>query len=174
MNVTFNLLLVLAVLAIVLSCAWLLKRKRDRWMRNTCLMANTNIAPSAGRAVDGNKTYLAAAAISRYNLVKIGADATHVAVSAGATDKILGIALDQAESAEDPISVAVLGACKGTQLVIAGAAITLGDWVQSNGDGTVKTLVATGYAVGRALNAASGAGDLVEIAPVGVSTLAAV
>ena len=162
-------MLLLAAVAIVLPCAWLAYRKRG-----SVTMANTNIAPSAGRSLNGLKTYLADAAITRNHLVKIGSDAVHVAVSAGATDKTLGIAQDQAEAAEDAIQVAVLGACHGTQIVIAAAAITLGDWVQSNGDGKVKTLVATGYAIGRALQAASGDGDLIEIAPSGISTLAAV
>lgn len=172
MNPFTVLALLIALLATVLACEWLVRR-----YRGSQLMANTNIAPSAGRSVNGIKTYKADGAIGRYKIVITGATSPtneYVAIGAGATEKPLGITLDEAEAAGDPISVAVLGACHGTQLVIAAAAITLGDWVQSNGDGNVKTLVATGYAIGRALNAASGAGDLVEIAPVGIATLAAV
>lgn len=131
----------------------------------TKYIANTYNAPNAGVASSGIKTYLADAAITRYNLVKAGSDVEHVAVSAGATDIIRGIALDQAEAAEDPIAVFVLGAASGTVLVVAAAAITLGDLVQSNGDGKVKTCVSTGYPIGRALQAAQAAGDVIEIAP---------
>lgn len=169
MNTTV--IVVLLVSAAVLTCAWLFRR-----YRGSRLMANTNIAPSAGRAVDGIKTYKADGAIGRFKVVIRGATtpvAEYVAIGAGATEKPLGITLDEAEAAGDPIAVAVLGACKGTLIVTAAAAITIDDWVQSNGDGNVKTLVATGYAIGRALNAASGVGDLVEIAPVGIATLAA-
>lgn len=172
MNVTFTLLLLVAALATVLACAWLYRNRGK-----ACFMANTNIAPSAGRAATGIKSYKADAAIARNMLVVRGAGtptSEYVKIGAGATEKPLGIALDEAEEAGDVIAVAVLGACVGTQLVVAGAAITIDDWVQSNGDGKVKTLVATGYAVGRALNAALGDGDLVEIAPVGIATLAAV
>ncbi len=164
--------LLVAAMAAVLSCAALIYRKRE-----TILMANTNIAPSAGRCVDGNKSYKADAAIARHMLVVRGAGtptSEYVKIGASATEKPLGVALDEAEAQHDVISVAVFGACKGTQLGIAAAAITIDDWLQSNGDGKIKTLVATGYCIGRALNAASGDGDLVEYTPNAVPSLAAV
>lgn len=160
-----NLFLILGavVLLLVLAsvCAWLACRKRTE-IRN---MVNAANPPNAGRNINGLKTMLADGAISRYNLVKFGSDEDHVAVSAGATDKILGIALDQADNAEDPITIAILGACYGTQLVVATGVILVDALVQSNGDGTVKTAVSTGLVIGKALQASGATGDVIEIAP---------
>lgn len=150
---------VIGYIATVLASVW------QRMAGETKHIANTYNAPNAGVVSSGIKSYRADAAITRYHLVKAGSDSQHVAVSAGATDVIRGVALDQAEAAEDPIAVFVLGAAAGTVLVVAAAAISEGALVQSNGDGTVKTAVSTGYPIGRALQAAQAAGDVIEIAP---------
>lgn len=127
-------------------------------------MVNAANAPNAGRHVTGRKTYLADAAITRYHVVKIGSDENHVATSASATDISLGIAEDAADAAEDPVSVALIPGCVGTTIAIATGVIANGALVQSNGDGTVKTAVSTGYAIGRALQASGATGDQIEIA----------
>ena len=161
MNGTMLVMLLIAAVATVLLCAWLAYRKRS-----TRLMANTNVAPTAGIHDTGRISYIADAAITRWHVVKIGSTAAHVAVSASATDVSYGVAEDEAEAAGDMVRVAVFGAATGTTKAIAAAAITHGALVQSNGDGKVKTAVSTGYAIGRALTGASGDGDLVEIAPI--------
>lgn len=149
--------------AIVALCAYVAYRKHNK---NIKLMANAANAPNAGRNLTGMKTMLADAAITRYHLVKFGSDEDHVAVSAADTDVILGIAQDSADAAEDPITVAVLGACTGTQLVIATGVIAVNAFVCSNGDGTVKAIASGKYAIGKALQASGATGDQIEIAPI--------
>ncbi len=151
----------LATLLILASvCAWLKLRKRTE-IRN---MANSANAPNCGRHTTGRITMKADAAITRWNVVKIGSDAYHVAVSAGATDISFGIAEDQALAAEDLISVAMIPGCVGTTICIATGVIVQGALVQSNGDGTVKTAVSTGYVLGRALTGSGATGDQIEVA----------
>src|ERR1019366_5064133 len=93
--------------------------------------------------------------------VKLGA-AGYATISASATDVPIGIAQDQPDVDGDPINVRLLST-SGTARMVAAAAITLGDFVQSNGDGAVKTAVSTGYIIGRALVAATAAGDIIEV-----------
>lgn len=134
-------------------------------MRKRVNMANAANQPNAGRNLTGIKTMLADAAITRYYLVKSGSDAAHVAVSAADTDVIWGIAQDSADAAEDPIAVAILGACTGTQFVIATGVIAVNTFVCSNGDGTVKAIASAKYAIGKTLQASGATGDQIEIAP---------
>jgi hypothetical protein len=151
----------LVLLAIALSvCAWLCRRKRTE-IRN---MANAANAPNAGRHVNGRKTFLADAAIARWSVVIIGTDENHVAIGASATELPIGIVEDQALAAEDPVSVALIPGCVGTTICIATGVIVAGALVQSNGNGTVKTLVSTGYAIGRAIQASGATGDQIEVA----------
>jgi hypothetical protein len=137
------------------------------------LMANTTYnAPNQGRSNNGIKTFKADEAITRYHLVERGVGTPtdeYVQTSDSATDQApLGISLDALTTAEaaagGTISVAVLGACKGTQLVVATGAIAVGAKLQSQGDGTVKTL-ATGFVIGRALQASQATGDVIEMTP---------
>ncbi len=137
------------------------------------LMANTTYnAPNQGRSTNGIKTFKCDEAITRYYLVERGVGTPtdeYVQASDSATDQApLGIALDEVTTAEaaagQTISVAVLGACKGTQLVVANASITVGDRLQSAGNGKVKT-IATGFVIGRALQAAQASGDVIEMTP---------
>ena len=114
---------------------------------------------------DGIRTFKADAAITRYNLVKGGSDVNHVAVSAAAGDVIIGVALDQAEAAEDPIAVFILGAARGTVPVVAVGALSIGAELGNNGNGTVKAAAGAAYSVGTALTAAVGAGDIIEMIP---------
>lgn len=158
--------------AVIAACVALARRKRVE-VRN---MANTN-QPGVGESGTGYKTFQATAVAAwttfiaaytnsvqppgRFALVKLGV-AGYVTLSAGATDIIIGIAQDAPDADNDYINVRLLNSM-GTAKVVAAAAITLGDYVQSNGDGAVKTAVSTGYIIGRALNAATAAGDIVEI-----------
>ena len=129
-------------------------------------MANTYNAPNAGRDSTGVKTMLADGAITRGWVVKFGTDEDHCAATSAATSIPIGVALDTAEAAEDPISIAILGAYVGTLKVVAGAAITIDDFVQGTTAGKTITAATTGYYIGVALQAAGAAGDIIEISPV--------
>lgn len=127
-------------------------------------MVNAANAPNQGRHINGRKTFFSDAAIARWAVVKLGSDENHIASSASATDTPIGIAEDEATEAEYPVSVALIPGCVGTTLCIATGVIAAGALVQSNGDGTVKTAVGTGYVIGRAINASGATGDLIEVA----------
>ena len=167
----------LALLAIIAACVWLVMRKRATIVN----MANAANAPNQGIHADGRVTLLAGAAADfstfaatyavanpqavKYMVVKVGADAAHFLVSAGATDEVIGVTTDAADNDDDPVNVAVFGAVKGTVRVVAAAVIAQWEYVQSNGDGAVKTAVATGFVIGRAVQAAGALGDIIEIVP---------
>ena len=114
----------------------------------------------------GSITKKADAAIAtRYLVVKIGSDIDHIAV-AGTADIALGIASDEAAAAEDLVAVQLLGSSSETRKVVASAVIAAGDFVVTAAAGQVRTLPATTgtyFILGRALNAAAAAGDIVEI-----------
>lgn len=108
----------------------------------------------------------AAIAVKHY-LVKIGSDADHVAVIAAASDEPLGVCIDEAEAAENPVSVKLLGACKGTVLMVANETITAGEDVYSGTDGRVQDLPAvagTYWKVGRSVTAST-VGLEIEVEP---------
>ncbi len=112
-------------------------------------------------------TRKATAAISdAYLIMKLGADAEHVAVS-GVADIPLGIAEDEAEAAEDVLTIALLGSSATTQLVLAGTSISAGDYIVSDANGKARPLPAgagTYYIIGRAIRDAS-SGALCEMDP---------
>ena len=96
------------------------------------------------------------------------ANSSELTPSAANTDIPLGICTDEAAAAEDLVNVALLGAAPGTLKAVAKSAITMGDFIQSNGDGKVITLKATTgtwYIIGRALQAAAADGDIIEFDP---------
>ena len=135
--------------------------------RRLVLLANI----AEGAHADGCKTYLTDAAQSlRHALVMFGT-ADHVAVTTADTDIPLGVCNDEADAAEDVINVQLLGQKEGTILVVAQAAIGVGAYLVPAAAGRVQTIVGlsgvTTYIVGRALNAASSQGDLVEMAHCG-------
>lgn len=109
-----------------------------------------------------------AALATRYLLVKIGSDADHVAV-AGAADIPLGVCTDEPPAAEDWCNVALFGSIGTTLPMVASAAIAAGDFVVSAANGKIRALpaaAATYYIIGRALEAASGDGVLIEVDPI--------
>ncbi len=174
---TYLIVALLALFALIAACVGMAIWKRAQGRVNWCNAANT---PNQGTHGDGRMTFLcgesddwatfaaaytANASSPKYALVKAGADAQHVRISAGATDQVIGVCTDFADADEDPINVCLFGATKGTVLVVAAAAITQWAYVQSNGDGAVKTAVSTGYVIGRAVQAAGAAGDVIEIIP---------
>jgi hypothetical protein len=129
-------------------------------------VALANIAE--GTHGDGCVTKLADAAQAlRHVLVKIGSDADHVAVTTANTEIPLGVCDDEASAAEDNVNIQILGNKQGTILMVAHAAIDAGDMLVPAAAGRVQTIdglsSVTTYIVGRALNAATTQGDLVEV-----------
>jgi hypothetical protein len=98
-------------------------------------------------------------------------DGSTATVSASATVRANGVILDgnptAAGYATEKVTVGLLGSIKGTVLMCAGGAISAGAWVQQDTDGQVLTDAASGarVIVGQALEAATAAGDLIEVAP---------
>lgn len=107
---------------------------------------------------NGNATYKAAAAILKGQPLKFATGG--VTPTAAATDAAIGIALDGAD-AGGIVPVALLGNFTGTVPVRAAGAIAAG--AQIAADGT-ETAGATDVIIGRALEAATTAGDLVNTA----------
>lgn len=108
-----------------------------------------------------------AAHADRYLLVKTGSDANHVAVS-GASDKPLGLCLDEPSAAEDPAAVRLLGCGKGTVRMVGAEAIAAGADVYGAASGKVQdepAVAGTYYRVGRAVTACTGDGDKFEVEP---------
>ena len=94
-------------------------------------------------------------------------DGTTATLSASATVRAQGVILEGGKDSSSKITVGLLGAINGTVLMCAGGAISAGAWVQQDTDGQVVTDAATGNRtiVGQALQAATAAGDLIEVAP---------
>jgi hypothetical protein len=119
-----------------------------------------------GTFENGCMTRLTDAAITRRHLVvAVGTDINHVAL-AGVSSIPLGVVDDEAEAAEDPVNVQLLGNKPGTVLMVASAAITAGAQVVTAADGKIRTLpVATGtyHIIGRALEAAGADNDVINV-----------
>ena len=113
-----------------------------------------------------------AALASRYLLLKRGSDDAHVAV-AGASDKPLYVALDEAAAAEDPVACqAIACACGTIKLVTNGAgALAAGDDLVPAAGGKVAKIPAGAgnyYVVGIATAAVAATdGDQREAIPIG-------
>ena len=139
-----------------------LERERSRWNADRVLLANI----AEGIYPTGNITKKADAAVStKYLLCKIGSDADHIA-TCGSADTPIGVMTDEAEAAEDLLNVFLLGSGAGTTKMIASAAILQGALLEPAANGKVQTLgggVGTHHVVGKALNAASADGDVIEV-----------
>ena len=116
----------------------------------------------------GRKTFLSVGNIpQRYLLGKLGADDTHITLC-GDADIPVGVITDEASADGSPINVNLFGSIDETQLMVASAAIALGDFVVPDAGGMVKPMPATTGSynvVGRALRATP-AGELAHIDPV--------
>lgn len=99
-------------------------------------------------------TKKAGGAISKGMALKAGADVDHVVKATAATDKIIGVAQNDAPNAEDPVEMALPG---GGGVGKAGGAISAGDLLTSDSDGE---LIATTTANNRVV--AIAAEDAVE------------
>jgi hypothetical protein len=116
----------------------------------------------------GNITKAVDAAVTeRFLLAKIGSASDRVAVC-GAADTPIGVITDEAAATGDLVNVALLGSLPGTVRMVASGAITQGSLVEPAASGRVQTLGAGAgvhQVVGRALDAASNAGDVIEVDP---------
>jgi hypothetical protein len=141
-----------------------LKNARERWGRSETV----RLANIAEGTHNGNITKAVDAAISeRFLLAKIGSAADRVAVC-GAADTPIGVITDEAVAAADLVNVALLGARGCTVRMVASAAIAQGALLEPAANGRVQTLGAgagTHHVVGRALDAAGAAGDVIEVDP---------
>ena len=108
---------------------------------------------------NGNKTYTAGGAIAKGDVLKFDASGNVVKTTA-ANDAAIGIALDGATEG-DIVPVAILGNFTGTVQVKAAGAISAGAQVAAN---ATATAAATDIIIGRALEAASAANDMIEVA----------
>jgi hypothetical protein len=125
-----------------------------------------NIAEGQHLASQGI-TYETDVAITERNLlVKRGSAANRIAIC-GAADTPIGVCSDEAAAAADLVNVRTFHSDL-TLLVVASAAIAQDALMEPAANGRVATLGAgagTHHVVGRALNAAAAAGDLIEMAP---------
>jgi hypothetical protein len=138
-------------------------RRARRGEGETVLLANI-----ADGTHDGNITKAADAVISeRFLLAKIGSASDRVNVCAAA-DTPIGVITDEATAIGDLVNVSLLGARGSTVRMVASAAIVQGALIEPAASGRVQTLtgsVGTHHVVGRALDAASSAGDVIEVDP---------
>jgi len=135
--------------------------------RPVLLLANFNSAEH----LEGKISYQADAAFvynggsQRFLVAMIGSDDHHINLC-GVASEPLGICTD-APLAGETASVDVFGAAPGTKRAIAAAAITAGADLYTAANGLVQSEPAapgTYWMIGRALHAATGAGDDLEFA----------
>jgi hypothetical protein len=109
-----------------------------------------------------SKSFLAGGAIGIYRAVEIAAGEVVTQANAG-TDAILGIC--QEEITADDVTRGRVANVQmlGVSRCIAGAAITIGATVMTDGTGRVIAATATNRPIGMALQAAAAAGDHVDV-----------
>lgn len=113
------------------------------------------------RSENGNITYTAGGSIAKGDFVKFSSG--KVVKCTAATDVAIGVALDAATASGEIIPVAILGAYTGTVQIKAAGAIAQGAEVTS--EGKEQTSAGTTELIcGRALESATAAGDMIEIA----------
>lgn len=108
-----------------------------------------------------------AAITERFLLGKVGSASDRVAVC-GASDTPIGVITDEAAAAGDLVNVALLGSTSRTVRMVASGAISQGALLEPAASGRVQTLgggAGTHHVVGRALDAAGAAGDVIEVDP---------
>ena len=118
-----------------------------------------------GRHPDGHVTYIADAShAERYSLVKRGVGGAVSTAICGAADVPIGVSFDE-PGAGDTHRVTLFSA-PGTRLMVAAAAITQDALLEPAANGrvaTAATTTGTHWIVGRAITAATAAGQLVEV-----------
>ncbi len=142
-----------------------LKRRHFAAQRRNRAFRLANIAEGTH---EGNITKTTDVVIGeRFLLAKIGSAADRVNICT-AVDNPIGVITDEAAAVFDLVNVALLGSIGTTVRMVASAAITQGSLLEPAAAGRVATLggsVGTHYVVGRALDAAAAAGDVIEVDP---------
>ena len=145
---------------------WNHRWEQSRWhSRGEEIVRLANIAE--GTHEGGITKFTDAAITERHLLGKIGSAADRIAVC-GAADIPVGVITDEASAAAEAVSVSLLGSARGTVRMVASAAIAQGALLEPAASGRVQTLGAgagTHHVVGRALDAAGVAGDVIEVDP---------
>jgi len=109
--------------------------------------------------IDGPKrTFLAGGAIAQYARVKLSG--SYTVIEAGAADTDIGTAETLVASGEE-VDVRLANA-QGTVYMIAGAAIAANASIYAAANGEISTVV-SGPILGTALEAATAAGDIIEV-----------
>jgi hypothetical protein len=159
----------LSTLVAAARVRWL--QSRNKWRQNRRAGSEPEVVQLANIAEgthQGGLTKAADAAIAeRHLLGKIGSASDRVAVC-GAADIPIGVITDEAAAAGELVSVSLLGSTRGTVRMVASAAIVQGALLEPAANGRVQTLGAgagTHHVVGRALDAAGAAGDVIEVDP---------
>lgn len=163
---------------IKLALRALVAAARVRWLRAHGRYHNARLALTQNGRVrlaniaegthDGNITKAVDVAITeRYLLAKVGAASNSVNI-AGAADTPIGVVTDEAANVGDIVNVALFGSARSTLRMVASGAIAQGALIEPAASGRVQTLgvgAGTHHVVGRALDAASNAGDVIEVDP---------
>lgn len=111
----------------------------------------------------GERSFKAGADLSakQYYIVKLDSTQNQVVVATAATDKLLGVLLNNPVSGQE----ARVHMNTGTVKVVAGAAIALGAYVTAGGAGKgAATTTDKDKCIGIALEAALADGDIIEVA----------
>ena len=138
------------------------------WPRRKLMNAWNGIA--SGTHTGGKLTrYVEQAVSTRYLLGKKGTTSDLYVDICGADDVPDFIMTDEADTAGDEIGVMALGCGEGTALMVASAAIVMTsvDFLVPAASGKVRALptsAGTYYVIGKPLEAASGDGELIEVA----------
>lgn len=114
----------------------------------------------SGHANANCLTFKADAAISKGMAVKAGSDRNHVAKATAATQKIIGLAMNDAATAEDKVEVALPG---GGAKGLCGDTVSFGDLLTADSAGKlVATTTANDKVVAQALEDGV-VGDLIAV-----------
>ncbi len=104
-------------------------------------------------------------ASAKYHIVQLDASG-NIEIGEGATDLLVGVLQNKPASGG-----AALYRFAGTSKLVAGGAISIGDWVTAKSDGRgLTTTTDKNTVIGRALEAATTDGDIIEI-QLGIFTL---
>jgi hypothetical protein len=116
----------------------------------------------AGPSNTLSKPFLAGGAIGIYRVVELGASEAVTQANAG-TDVVIGICQEEITAGDVTLGRVANIQMLGVSRAIAGAAITAGATVMTDSVGRVIAATATNRPVGIALQAASAAGDHVDV-----------
>jgi hypothetical protein len=113
-----------------------------------------------------DKGFIMDSAVSQFQVVKLAATKEHATISTAAGEDVLGV-VQQSVAAADATNGQVADVrLMGISRCIAAATLAIGDYVRSNGDGRVTSLVgatAKQNIIGRCMTAAGAANDHVDV-----------